>query len=121
MAKRASVKKANSKTKKAAGKSAVRKPNHQTGFGLEEVGMAHPKKSKYCEHCGKLINSIAEICPKCGVRIKAPPVVLPTNRKDEGVSALLSFIFVGLGQIYNGQIDKGILFIIVGFFFFTVI
>lgn len=36
------------------------------------------------------------------------------ERKNEGLAAVLSFLFVGLGQIYNGQIGKGILFIIVG-------
>lgn len=32
------------------------------------------------------------------------------NKKttDPGVSAILSFIFTGLGQIYNGQIAKGL-------------
>jgi TM2 domain-containing membrane protein YozV len=33
-------------------------------------------------------------------------------QKNPGVAAVLSFFFTGLGQIYNGQIGKGILFII---------
>ena len=37
-----------------------------------------------------------------------PPVVY----KNPGLAAVLSFFFMGLGQIYNGQISKGILFII---------
>ena len=36
------------------------------------------------------------------------------ERKSEGLAAVLSFLFVGLGQIYNDEIGKGILFIIVG-------
>jgi TM2 domain-containing membrane protein YozV len=32
-------------------------------------------------------------------------------RKNPGVAAVLSFFFSGLGQIYNGQIGKGLLFI----------
>ncbi|MCI0453925.1 MAG: hypothetical protein L0Y68_02880 [Candidatus Dadabacteria bacterium] len=32
--------------------------------------------------------------------------------KNPGIAAVLSFFFTGLGQIYNGQIGKGILFII---------
>jgi len=32
--------------------------------------------------------------------------------KSPGLAAVLSFFFVGLGQIYNGQIGKGIIFII---------
>lgn len=33
--------------------------------------------------------------------------------KNAGLAAVLSFFFTGLGQIYNGQIGKGILFIII--------
>jgi TM2 domain-containing membrane protein YozV len=33
-------------------------------------------------------------------------------RKNPGVAALLSFFFVGAGQIYNGQILKGVLMVI---------
>jgi TM2 domain-containing membrane protein YozV len=34
-------------------------------------------------------------------------------QKNPGLAAILCFFFTGLGQIYNGQIGKGILFIIV--------
>ncbi|MFN0156578.1 MAG: hypothetical protein ACKVRP_00735 [Bacteroidota bacterium] len=33
--------------------------------------------------------------------------------KNPGVAAVLSFFVTGLGQIYNGQISKGIILIIV--------
>ena len=33
--------------------------------------------------------------------------------KNSGLAAVLSFFFTGLGQIYNGQIAKGVLFIII--------
>jgi len=36
----------------------------------------------------------------------------PKIYKKPGVAAVLSFFFMGLGQIYNGQIGKGIIFII---------
>lgn len=35
------------------------------------------------------------------------------KRKRAGVSAIMSALIPGLGQIYNGQIGKGILFFIV--------
>jgi len=69
------------------------------------------KNTKFCQHCGAEIDELAEICPKCGVRIKG---VTQTTVKNEGIAVVLSFFFVGLGQIYNGQIGKGILFILVG-------
>lgn len=36
----------------------------------------------------------------------------PKIYKNPGVAAVLSAVFIGLGQIYNGQIGKGIFFII---------
>lgn len=38
----------------------------------------------------------------------APPVFY----KNPGLAAVLSFFYMGLGQIYNGQIAKGIFFIV---------
>ena len=38
----------------------------------------------------------------------APPVFY----KNPGLAAILSFLYMGLGQIYNGQISKGIAFLI---------
>lgn len=79
-----------------------------------------PKNTKYCINCGEEIDARAEICPKCGVRVAPPPSAVQqpqpviTERKNEGIAAVLSFIFTGLGQIYNGQIGKGIMFIIAG-------
>ncbi len=35
--------------------------------------------------------------------------------KNPGIAAVLSFFIAGLGQIYNGQITKGIAFIIAYF------
>jgi TM2 domain-containing membrane protein YozV len=39
---------------------------------------------------------------------QAPPVFY----KNPGLAAVLSFFYMGLGQIYNGQLAKGIFFII---------
>jgi TM2 domain-containing membrane protein YozV len=36
----------------------------------------------------------------------------PPSYKNAGLAAILSFFFMGLGQIYNGQIAKGIIFIV---------
>lgn len=36
----------------------------------------------------------------------------PVFYKNPGVATVLSFFFMGLGQVYNGQIGKGVLFII---------
>jgi TM2 domain-containing membrane protein YozV len=36
----------------------------------------------------------------------------PRFYKNPGLAAVLSFFYMGLGQVYNGQIAKGILFIV---------
>ena len=41
-----------------------------------------------------------------------PPPPPPVFYKNPGLAAVLSFFWMGLGQIYNGQIAKGILFIV---------
>lgn len=43
-------------------------------------------------------------------QVQAP--VYYTNRKEPGIAAILSLFWAGLGQIYNGQLLKGIGFII---------
>jgi TM2 domain-containing membrane protein YozV len=87
------------------------------------VAASQTQNTKYCTNCGAQIDARAEFCPKCGVRIAQPlgavqpPPPSTTQHKNEGLAAILSLIFVGLGQIYNGQIGKGILFIIIGAIF----
>jgi len=36
----------------------------------------------------------------------------PVFYKNPGLAAVLSFFYMGLGQIYNGQIGKGVAFIV---------
>lgn len=69
-----------------------------------------------CKHCSKKIDAEAEICPKCGVRLREPPVRKLNDHKNPGLAAVLSFLLTGLGQIYNGQIIKGVMFIIIYLF-----
>jgi len=69
---------------------------------------------KYCHRCGAQIFADAEICPKCGVRVEALRAQARQPTKNPGLAAVLSFFFTGLGQFYNGQIGKGVLFIILG-------
>lgn len=43
---------------------------------------------------------------------------MPKERKSSGIAVVLSFFIPGLGQIYNGEIGKGILFILLSFILF---
>lgn len=63
----------------------------------------------YCPECGAIIKRKAEICPNCGVRVKPVQV---QERKSPGLAAVASAIIPGLGQIYNGDIMKGIVLMI---------
>lgn len=79
----------------------------------------------YCTNCGEEIFREAEICPECGVRQRDPgssrdatststtASSAGAQQKDPGIAAVLSFFFTGLGQLYNGQIGKGIALIVV--------
>jgi len=59
----------------------------------------------------------AQFCPKCGARVSALPASSFVEVKSAGLAAVLSFFIPGLGQIYNGQIGKGIIFIVLTFVF----
>jgi TM2 domain-containing membrane protein YozV len=39
--------------------------------------------------------------------------VIVRNTKNPGLAAVLSFLLCGLGQVYNGQILKGLLFLFI--------
>lgn len=78
---------------------------------------------QYCTTCGEIVKKQAEICPECGTRRKPVPqsqsgtdtTTTSSTAKDPGLAAVLSFFYSGLGQIYNGQIAKGLLLIVVQF------
>ena len=67
-------------------------------------------ETKFCVNCGAEIDENAVICPQCGVAQQSEK---PETQKNEGIAAILSFFFTGLGQIYNGQIGKGIVLIVI--------
>jgi TM2 domain-containing membrane protein YozV len=74
-------------------------------------------ENKYCTNCGAEIDEKAEICPKCGVRQAEPGAYRETRTNQGGyqqknpvLALILSLIIVGVGQVYNGQIVKGIIF-----------
>lgn len=81
---------------------------------IEQSGTGTPGADEaFCSSCGEVIKKEAEVCPECGVRQNNAGGAGPGGQiKNPGIAAVASFFFTGLGQIYNGQIGKGIGFII---------
>lgn len=77
----------------------------QCGFKLKQ----DKAQTKFCQNCGKKIDINAEICPYCGVRVAG---VAPSGEKSVLLAAILSFLFPGLGHLYNGLTKKGLSFMI---------
>lgn len=75
------------------------------------------RKTKFCSNCGAEIDINAEICPKCGVRVAPPPTPVyptePPGAKSPGIALILSLLIPGVGQMYNGEIGKGILILLI--------
>lgn len=74
--------------------------------GVTQSGGPAGKNTKFCTNCGSEIDIKAEICPKCGVR--QPGVMGFAGEKSPAIAALLSFLVVGLGQVYAGKLKRGI-------------
>jgi len=97
----------------------------------------------FCPKCGKEVPDGSKFCPYCGTSLEGKPDKSQTQNvlteeerkkraykeellrtearravrvgiKSPSIAAVLSFLFPGLGQIYNKQIGKGILLIILG-------
>ncbi|MGQ4833791.1 MAG: zinc-ribbon domain-containing protein [Candidatus Asgardarchaeia archaeon] len=98
--------------------------------------------TKVCPNCGATIPADATFCPNCGARLTAAapqpatqpvappapvaqppqpsvpmqpqPQPMPPSKKKEPILALiLSFIIPGLGQMYVGNVKKGIIFLVI--------
>jgi ribosomal protein L40E len=63
-----------------------------------------PKPTKFCQHCGAEINQMAEICPKCGVRVALEPSLIK-EPKSRTTAILLAFFLGGIGihKLYLGS------------------
>ena len=72
---------------------------------------------KFCPSCGEKLNSNAKFCHNCGANLNqsmfsSGATGNAIEKKTPILSVILSFIFPGLGQFYNGQGTKGLYFII---------
>jgi TM2 domain-containing membrane protein YozV len=85
-------------------------------------------EAMFCVKCGTQLDDAASFCSRCGSATTiAPPAYaplpasvpkpqMPPNQrpviaqgyKEPGIALLLSIVFPGAGQFYNGHIGKGI-------------
>jgi TM2 domain-containing membrane protein YozV len=98
---------------------------------------------KYCPECGKpLANEAVNFCDNCGAILSAAPtitvqppegpagssasaapepvtLVQPVEEKSTAVAAICSLVIPGLGQVYDGKLERGFLIFfgtVIGFF-----
>ncbi len=87
-------------------------PQHQPAPWAPPTQYAQPQYPSYPQPVHVVIQN--QIAP---VPYAAPYAMAPyARRKDAGVATLLSFFLPGAGQLYNGQVGKGLAFLLVSIF-----
>ena len=61
-----------------------------------------PASADHCQHCGARTNAV--VAAEAGALLEQRPVNAP-------LAAVMSFLVPGLGQIYLGQVAKGLFFL----------
>ncbi|MBI5681160.1 MAG: zinc ribbon domain-containing protein [Methanobacterium sp.] len=72
------------------------------------IGCEH---KMFCKECGSEINDKAVICPSCGVPVGNIDV-LKKPGISRGWAAVASLLIVGLGQILQGRVGRGVAWLI---------
>ena len=71
-------------------------------------------EGKFCEHCGASVQTTQTFqqAPPAAPPVYTQQPAAPKTEKNLAAAAILSFVFAGAGQVYNGQLGKGIGFFI---------
>ena len=72
------------------------------------------KQTKFCRNCGCEMDASINFCPECGMSTSGQLQNTQTqsvvrSQKSPILAAVLSFLIIGLGQIYLGLTKKGII------------
>ena len=69
---------------------------------------AYSVRSKWCSKCGGPLYGESSV----SAASSQPQVVIIRQSKNPGIAAVLSAVWCGLGQIYDGKVGTGILFMV---------
>lgn len=87
------------------------------GAEIVQEELIEVEQTKFCSNCGFELPGEVKFCPACGfsttskAQASNPNAVCNPN-KSAGLAAVLSFLIIGLGQVYIGLTKKGILLFI---------
>lgn len=84
-------------------------------------GVAIGTERKFCANCGQAVNANQVICTSCGCALKAggavqssgQKTILPSG-KSASTATILSCLITGVGQMYLGQVAKGVAILLGG-------
>jgi len=81
-------------------------------------------EGKFCESCGASVQTTQTFQqPVAQQPVYAQQPTQVKTEKSAGIAAILSFFFTGSGQVYNGNLGKGIGILIgaiIGYFIFVI-
>lgn len=94
--------------------------------------------TKYCKHCGEIIDADCVVCPKCGKQVEKlaggdTPIIINNSvsssasasasvsapviggrRKDKWISLLLCIFTICGHKFYEGKIGMGVIYLLTG-------
>ena len=86
-----------------------------------KCGVMVGTEKNFCASCGKRVNANQAVCINCGCALtnKARKIsfggkTISSGEKSAKKATILSCLLVGLGQIYLGQVTKGIVIFVSG-------
>lgn len=91
----------------------------ETTMFCKECGTKIPRDSKFCMNCGTKLVQPQSLSGQ-GVNERSTPIearssmIQARDEKSEGLAVFLSFLWMGLGQMYVGRIGRGIVLAILG-------
>ena len=73
------------------------------------------ERTKFCPHCGTMIDYKYTICPSCEKAqpsLEGMPAARISDRKNVALAVILSLLITGLGQVYLGLWKRGLIYIL---------